>query len=286
MDSAPIDLSSHEPRTLSGPELGIAVQGFVRSYLSRRENNNLGPGTSGVAWDDVLIGFSDGADELYGFLKQHIGSFHWTPAEAFALGSAERRAASKDEEDEPRPDELSVISWALCQTESAKAANRRERRMPSEPWARSRIFGQECNRRLHKALTGALGLHGYEAVAPGFLRQWVEESSPHFGRACSWSERHVAYISGLGTFSLSGGLITERGQAVRFGSVVVRARVPATPRSYSDPFAHCLFFAQGTCAACASRCPVGSIGEHGRDKDVCATHLKPMPEPLGGPSGA
>jgi hypothetical protein len=278
MDSAHSDLSSSGPCTLSGLDLGQAIQGFMRGYLSRRENNNLGPGTSGAAWGDVLIGFSEGADELYGFLKQHIGPFHWTPAEAFALGSTGGRAASGDEDERPRPEELSVISWALCQTETAKVANRRERRMPSEPWARSRIFGQECNRRLHKALTDALGLQGYEAVAPGFLRQWVEESSSLFGRACSWSERHVAYISGLGTFSLSGGLITERGQAVRFGSVVVRARIQATPRSYSDPFAHCLFFARGACAACASRCPVGSIGEHGRDKDVCATHLKPVSE--------
>ena len=37
--------------------------------------------------------------------------------------------------------------------------------------------------------------------------------------ASTWSERHVAYVSGLGTFGLSGGLITAKGQAVRLGSV-------------------------------------------------------------------
>jgi hypothetical protein len=29
---------------------------------------------------------------------------------------------------------------------------------------------------------------------------------------------------------------------------------------------------------CARRCPVGSISEEGRDKEVCATHLKPVSE--------
>ncbi len=32
------------------------------------------------------MGYSSGDDELYDFWKEHIGAFHWTPAEAFALG--------------------------------------------------------------------------------------------------------------------------------------------------------------------------------------------------------
>jgi epoxyqueuosine reductase len=266
------------PHTLSGSELGGAIRDFIRDYISRPENNNLGPGATGAAWEDALVGFSDGADELYRFLKEHIGVFHWTPAEAFALGVAADRASSDRDSAHPRPDELTVVSWALCQTESAKAANRLETELPSEPWARARIFGQDCNRRLHEALVETLAGSGLEAVAPGFIRQWAEHSSPGFGRACSWSERHVAYVSGLGTFSLSGGLITERGQAVRFGSVVVRARIPASPRRYSDPFAYCLFFARGSCGVCARRCPVNSISGEGRDKGACSTHLKPVSE--------
>ncbi len=271
--------SGTDPQTGPGSKLGALVEEFIQEQLSRPENNNLGPGTTGKAWEDVLVGFSSGADDLYEFLKEHIGPFHWTPAEAFALGSpADQPISRPDEAVDPRPDELTVISWALCQTESAKAANRAETRMPSEPWARSRIFGQTCNRSLHKAVGQMLNARGCQAVAPGLLPQWAEESSSEFGRACTWSERHVAYVSGLGTFGLSGGLITERGQAVRLGSVVVHAQIPATPRPYADPFAYCLFFAGATCTACARRCPVGSISEEGRNKAACATHLIPISE--------
>ena len=95
MDRTSVSLSAGRPEPLSGPDLGHAVQVFVRDYLGRPENNNLGPGATGPAWEDVLVGFSDGADELYLFLKDHIGAFHWTPAEAFALGSTSPRADAR-----------------------------------------------------------------------------------------------------------------------------------------------------------------------------------------------
>jgi epoxyqueuosine reductase len=249
-------------------DLGPSIDGFVREFLTAPENNNLGPGMAGKAWSDFLLGYSSGADDLYAGLKEHIGSFHWTPAEAFALGWGDGRVVER----EGLSRELSVISWALCHTEASKVANRGETRLPSENWARARMFGQACNRALHEALVDHLAARGYAAIAPGLLPQWGERGSPS-RRASTWSERHVAYISGLGTFGLAGGLITIRGQAVRFGSVVVRATIPATPRPYSDPFAYCLFFARGTCAACADRCPVGSVTKAGRDKEACAHHL-------------
>ena len=268
MSRREVDAAGADPS--GDDDLRPFVGRFIRDFLAVSANNTLGPGTTDRAWDDALVGFSSGADEMYVGLKEHIGSFHWTPSEAFALGSGGDPPA--------RPGELSVISWVLCQAEATKAANRGETSLPSEPWARARIFGQDGNRALHVALVDALTAGGYPAVAPGLLPQWSEQDSAEFGRASTWSERHVAHISGLGTFGLAGGLITERGQAVRFGSVVVRATIPPTPRPYADPFAYCLFFARGTCATCADRCPVGSVTRGGRDKEACARHLRPVTE--------
>jgi epoxyqueuosine reductase len=274
------------------PQAGAALSDFVRSFIEEflavPENNNLGPLTAGKAWDGFLLGFSSGADELYSFLKHHIGEFHWTPAEAFALAAAEDPLAAGAAPTDGRapnagsagqamlaPDELTVISWAVCQTEEAKAANRQQTRFPSEPWARSRIYGQRCNRALHRALVEALVAQGHPAMAPGLLSQFGDRQSRTYGQASNWSERHVAFISGLGTFSLAGGLITEQGQAVRLGSVVVRAQIPPTRRPYTDPFEYCLFYTHGSCSACVDRCPVGSVTEERRDKRACARHLEP-----------
>lgn len=262
------------------------IERFIAGFLADPEKNNLGPGTTDKAWDGFVLGFSNGADELYGFLKKHIGDFHWSPAEAFALGwpaaqaaVAQVRAVSSARSDDanappPPAEELTVVSWALCQTQATKEANRAQSRFPSEPWARSRIYGQRCARYLQKTLVNALAAEGFAALAPALLPEWTEAESPALGRASTWSERHVAYISGLGTFGLCGGLITERGQAARFGSLIVRADVAPTPRPYTDPFAYCLFYRDGSCTACVERCPVASIDPAGRDKSACAHHLE------------
>ena len=125
------------------------------------ENNHLGPGREGKAWADVLVGFSSGADPLYQDLKEHVGPFHWTPLEAFALSEA---AQATDGEGAGSPaaaspvaaEDLTVVSWVPCQSDEAKRSNSRETRYPSETWARTRMFGQECNIALHRALVAAL----------------------------------------------------------------------------------------------------------------------------------
>ena len=282
--------------TSPDPNLGSFVDAFIRDYLALPENNHLGPGSEGKAWVDALVGFSSGADPLYQDLKEHVGPFHWTPLEAFSLAAANSADGSDagdgqatDSEDAGSPaadgpvaadspvaaEDLTVVSWALCQSDEAKKSNSREIRYPSEAWARARMFGQECNNALHVALVAALHDAGYTAVAPALLPEWSQLPSERYFMASTWSERHVAHVSGLGTFGLAGGLITEKGQAVRLGSVVVRARIPATPRAYSGPFDYCLFLTRGICARCVARCPVGSVREEGRDKEPCSRHLGP-----------
>ena len=248
--------------------LGSFIDAFIRDYLALPENNHLGPGSEGKAWVDVLVGFSSGADPLYQDLKEHVGPFHWTPSEAFALSEA---AQATDGEGAGSPaadlgsaadspiaaEDLTVVSWALCQSDEAKKTNSRETRYPSETWARARMFGQECNNALHVALVAALRDAGYAAVAPALLPEWSQLPSERYFMASTWSERHVAHVSGLGTFGLAGGLITEKGQAVRLGSVIVQARIPATPRAYSGPFDYCLFLTRGICARCVAPLPRG-----------------------------
>ena len=92
------------------------------------------------------------------------------------------------------------------------------------------------------------------------------------GWSSCWSIRHVAFVAGLGTFGISGGLITRRGIAHRLGCVVTAAEIAPTPRAYGDdPFAWCLWTSRGTCGQCIQRCPAASVGQgHAqRDKLAC-----------------
>ncbi len=92
--TAPVPMSAPGRRDVSAPDAGARGDADLRAFVERSiadflavpENNTLGPGTTGRAWDGFLVGYSSGADDLYAGLKEHIGPFHWTPAEAFALG--------------------------------------------------------------------------------------------------------------------------------------------------------------------------------------------------------
>ena len=124
----------------------------------------------------------------------------------------------------------------------------------------------------------ALGLEahlrelGYATVAPWQVSKDVVGHLTASAPSPCWSQRHVAFVAGLGTFGISGGLITAHGIAHRLGSVVTDAALPVTTRPYGDdPFAWCLKSARGTCGVCIERCPVASVGEsvHERDIDAC-----------------
>ena len=130
-------------------------------------------------------------------------------------------------------------------------------------------YGEEFNIRLRDHVVSVLRTSGYEAVAPTNLPSWEQKASERYGFASVWSERHAAYVAGLGTFGLCDGLITPVGKAMRCGSVVARIQVPPTERPYTDHHAYCLHFSHGKCGKCIERCPAGAITRAGHDKKKC-----------------
>jgi hypothetical protein len=244
------------------------VESVVQSFCNSSENTLQDP-TNERAWDAPLVGFSSGADALYDQYKEVVGPFHWTPLEAFRLAWPGVKVG---------PQDLTVITWILPQTEATRADNRKETFYPAERWARSRIFGEEFNVKLRKHVVKSLKQQGYDAVAPMLLPQWQTQDSDRYVISSLWSERHAAYASGLGTFGLCDGLITPKGKAVRVGSVVARLLIPPTARPYTDHHAYCLYFTSGTCHKCIERCPAGAISEAGHDKINCRQHVRPVTE--------
>ncbi|UCD46018.1 MAG: epoxyqueuosine reductase [Candidatus Bathyarchaeota archaeon] len=239
------------------------VEGLVKAFVDSPENTMQNQENE-RAWGEPLVGFSSGADPLYLFYKEDIGSFFMTPLEWFTETFPGVEVEAK---------ELTVISWILPQTEVTKTEHRKQIRWPTDRWARARIYGEEVNAKLRKHVMESLKDAGYEAVSPQLSPLWKGSISEKYGRASSWSERHAAYTAGLGTFGLCDGLITPVGKAMRTGSVVARIELPPTPRPYEDHHAYCLLYMRGTCGICIDRCPAGAISEEGHDKEKCSSYL-------------
>lgn len=240
------------------------VRSIIRTFLDLPSENFIWAGNPEKAWGEPVVGFSRGSDSIYRQFKDHIGPFHWTPSEIFLLTFPDRPAD---------PEELTVISWVLPQTPATRGDNRKQKDFPAERWARTRTFGELVNERLRSHVVSTFQEAGYDAVAPVLSPAFAWNDSPACGFSSSWSERHAAFASGLGTFGLCQGLITPAGKAMRTGSVIARLRIPPTERPYSTHTEYCLFLSGRGCGKCMSRCPAGAITEQGHDKMKCLEYM-------------
>jgi len=237
----------------------------IKSFVLSRPLNRMPTSESDFIFDEPLVQFADGDDPIFTEYKKIIGETHFTPREALA------QICGKTPDE--LPERLSVISWILPITEKTRLSNRSETRLPSRLWSHTRWYGEIFNEALRQHVVEFLMGQGYLAAAPG-LPPFIKMFNNEKGMYSSWSERHIAYAAGLGTFSLSDGFITERGIAHRCGSVVTSLELPASPRIAKGPYTNCLFYVNEKCGVCIERCPAGAITANGHDKTKCMLYLR------------
>lgn len=238
---------------------------LIVSFVEESPENNLGGHFHERAWDLPIVGFSRGDDDLYLFMKEDIGDFYWTPYEIFNMTFPEVDATSQ---------QLSIISWILPQTQMTKDEQRSEKACPTERAVQARVNGDNFNRKVAEFVIDALEGKGYRSMSPMLSPLWETKESEKYSYASTWSERHTAYICGLGTFGLSDGLITTVGKAMRCGSVISKVDLLPSIRKYAIHNEYCLYYKNGSCMKCAERCPAGAITEKGHDKNKCREYQK------------
>jgi epoxyqueuosine reductase len=244
----------------------------IRDYIATSTNNRFLAFPEDQIWDEPLIGFASGDDPIFQEYKTIIGDFHVAPREAL-----EMYADSSGCYDKAHLKNVSVVSFVLPAAAKTRVSNRQESAVCSLRWNHTRFQGQETVARLSRYLVALLESAGYIAVAPE-LAKWFEAVRQPTGLSSKWSQRHVAYAAGLGTFGLSDGFITPKGIAIRAGSVVCNLALPPSPRNYANHYANCLFYSLGNCKKCAERCPAHAISEKGHDKAKCSAYLQEMRE--------
>lgn len=236
-----------------------AIKLYVReSSANRLENFGYEP-----IFEEPLVGFAAGDDPLLDEYKKVVHEEHFTPREILTRHLQETlKIASHHLES------VSVISFVLPANRETLQSNASEKEGPSLRWNHTRWKGQEFIIQLSNDLATLLQTMGISAVAP--------ETSPFFkimvapdGFASNWSQRHMAYAAGLGTFSLNEGFITAKGMAMRLGSVVAGMKLKPSVRPYKHYRANCLFYRGEKCGRCITRCPGGALSDQGHDKIKC-----------------
>jgi len=218
-------------------------------------------------WEKVDTGFAAGDDPLFAFFKEDIGAFYWSPSQAFNQVYLGANIPDRD---------LSVLSIGFYMGKILKEKQRAQTDEPSMCWMYSRNSWEPFVEDFSRRFVDRLAKEGVRVaaidLAPGF--SWQE--SKKYGKASNWSQRHTAYVAGLGTFGLCDGLISRNGKAARYSSFIIEGRYEPDPRLYNGPHDWCLYYKNGTCGVCVKLCPVGAISDHGHDKDICADFTRKM----------
>ena len=222
------------------------------------------PGCEGLRmFEEPLFGFADAEDPLFARYKEEgvIGPLFMGPREWL-------------------PAARTVISWFLPFTERVRKSNYGDPEIISPEWLHARIEGQAFMNLFAGKLAAWFAGQGAETcipsqdprfkAVPGTASASVFSgaalSEPDLQFASTWSERHAAYAAGLGTFSMTRGLISRKGVAGRYGSLLVSWRIDPDVRPYRGVYDYCI-----RCGACADRCPVGAItAEYGKNNNLCA----------------
>lgn len=212
-----------------------------------------------------LIGIASAEDVLFSEFKtkEIIGPWHMLPTEWLASAKT-------------------VVSLFFPFTEAVKNGNRQCKEGPSPAWLYGRVEGQAYLNSYTTMFGKWLTAQGIQNCAPSIdprFRQIVAgKNADEYDCvdadtfASNWSERHAAYVCGLGTFGLSKGIITEKGMAGRFTSIIIDTEIPPNLRSYTEIYEYCT-----QCGACIKRCPANAISaEHGKNHKICSEWLNKM----------
>jgi epoxyqueuosine reductase len=246
------------------------LENAIKEYVRTSPLNHLTAFNNLPIVDEPLVAFADGDDPVFQDFKTVIGEFHLTPREIIEKYVGSKRwqfgvAGSMND--------IGVVSWALPLSYETRASERSSPCGGSPRYNHSRWIGIRLYESLEQYVASLLEVLRCNAVAPTQSKLFEIKEMPGGWLAANWSERHVAYATGLGTFGLNGLMITSHGCAVYLGSVVCDRALTPTPRSGSH-VANCPFYQDGSCGQCIKRCTGSAISREGRSNTACLKNLR------------
>jgi epoxyqueuosine reductase QueG len=243
-------------------EVYAFVEHSAKNYVD--QSIALRPDLSGLKiFDEPLIGFAAADDPDFVKLKNNgvVGGHFLLPREWNESAQT-------------------VISIFCPFTHRIKDGNKIDPHLPSPEWLHGRIEGQSFMAELCRHLKAFLENEGFKTAAPTIDPRFAQgdpsitDKTDQKFYTSNWSERHVAYTAGLGTFGLSRGLITPKGIAGRIASLITQAAFDPGPKTGKDIYDNCIF-----CGRCVKNCPVGAISmDEGKKHPPCSDFLDAVKE--------
>ncbi len=174
------------------------------------------------------------------------------------------------------PEARSVISYFVPFTKEVALAPRRcENGTPL--WGESYVVINTCFDEINRAAADFLQSRGYASYLIAATHTYNEADMKSM-----WSHRSAAAAAGLGSFGANRMLITPKGSAGRFCSVITAAELRPTR---SDGVQRCAWNRDGSCGLCFKICPVGALRPGEIDRKACQAETRKNEKQLSARAG-
>ena len=195
-----------------------------------------------ILWKKPIVRFADAEQPGFAELKIIVDPDHHLPADFL-------------------PGAKNVLSWFLPFLPEI-GRNNLEGSLCSSQWANAYLVTNEMaswiNEQLVVYIQRELGANAAVPSDAGMIGMDNPRSR--------WSQRHVAYLAGHGTFGMNNMLISDAGSVGRYFSIVTDLDLePDAPVTEE----RCLGKRDGSCGLCMARCEAGALTEAGFDRFKC-----------------
>jgi len=214
-------------------KLELIINEFINNYSKIKAVES--------KWKEVIVTYADAEDEMFYELKKVVSPSHALPKDFL-------------------PEAKTVVTYFIPLDEHIIKSNI-EGKESSRAWAKAYVETNELIKDLNIYICSEIEKLGYKAkVIPTTLNYDNEK------QICDWSQRHVAFIAGLGKFGLNNMLITDKGCCGRIGSFITDLTIEPTKRLDRE---NCLYKHNNTCKKCVDRCVNNALKADSFDRYKC-----------------
>lgn len=213
------------------------VQSIIKNYVRNYES----VGKVETRWKEPIVAFADARDPMFNMLKEVVAPSHALPRDFMADGKT-------------------VISYFLPFENYIPDSNIGGRKS-SKTWAVAYVETNTLIASLNFHIKKEIEKLGYKAELISMALSFTPENLKS-----DWSQRHVAYIAGLGKFGLNNMLITEKGCCGRVGTIITDLEIEPTKRNQGE---YCLYKAGKNCTRCIESCINDALTEEKFYRDRC-----------------
>ena len=222
--------------------------GITRAIEAYAQKEDVAPSL----WGPALVGVADVEHSVIKDLKGLVSPTHYDPQALL-------------------PGATAIISYFLPFNREVAMENVGGD-TPTASWSGIYTLTNRMFLDINAELTREIEGWGCRAVTPGNIGTIGPERI-----YSNWSQRHIAYAAGLGTFGLNNMLITERGCCGRCFSLITDLPIQGESGPVQEAGLHeaCLHKRGLGCEACVRRCPAGALSaDRPFDRAACYARLR------------